>query len=215
MWSNICRTFVSFLFTLGPVFSFSQTGEEIFVPENFIHIKLGTTTNLYNAGLFKSLNDIEDGNGRFTPATQVNFNPLAEIDFERQMTKHFGLMLHLGFTQTRGTYIYDNNTSFVDFHQKGSVIANIPNFGLMPVFYIKNTRFMIGSGFYKYYFRFRPMDAGYIHFNLNLEGSMIYNRVSVMQTFKLSSRNASLTASYFGFQRKFDNGFQLALGIEI
>ncbi len=219
MWNNTKHLALLVIFSLTTVLCFSQTGEEKFIPENFLHVKLGSTMNLYNSSLFQSLNDIEDGNGHFSPAHPVNFNPMVEVGFERQFAKHFGLMLHLGFMQTRNAYIYDNDYSAsaisVNFHKQGKVIANIPNFGLEPVFYLKNTRFMIGTGFYKYYYSFKPMDVGYIHFDLNLEGIAIYNRVSVMQTFKLSSRNVSLTASYFGFLRKFDNGFQLALGMEL
>ena len=71
---------------------------------------------------------------------------------------------------------------------------------------------MVGTGLYKYYFTFNPLSAGPYWFNLNIEGMTFYNKVSIMQLFKIKSQQLSITGSYFGFMKKFDSGFQLAVG---
>ena len=194
--------------------------KEQFVSESFFHFKLGTTLNLKNENLYSELNTLENNSNSFSTAKTISFNPMFEMAFERKMARHFGLTLNLGFTQTRQHYKYHNTTGAnatnpANYPKEGLILSNIPNFSLMPTFYIKNTRLMVGTGLYKYYYSFKPMDVGTIHFNLNLEGIMIYNRVSVMQSFEIGSYNLSVTGSYFGFFRKFDSGFQLALGLVI
>ena len=192
-----------FLLLMTSISFFSQTEKkEKFKAETLLHLKIGTTLNLNNQSLLKDLNG--NSSNAFSFAKPYNFNPLAEVGFEFHFAKYLGLNINLGFTQTRLSYNYHQYT--------GDIISNIPHVSVMPTLYFKNTRLMVGTGLYKYYFTFNPLSAGPYWFNLNIEGMAFYNKVSIMQLFKIKSHQLSITGSYFGFMKKFDSGFQLAVG---
>jgi hypothetical protein len=177
-----------------------------FSSEKYLHLKIGTTINTLNSSLFKSLNYPEINKPIFVSTYAIAYNPCVKIAFEYKFLKNFGLNTDFGFTQTRHHYLYDND-------YKGSIICNIPNANIQPTVYIKNTRFMFGGGFYKYYFYFIPDKIGQNMFNFNIEGYTLTSIVSIMQVIKIKGNDVSLTASYFGLNHKFDNGFQFNLGL--
>lgn len=177
-----------------------------FSSEKNLHLKIGTTINMLNSNLFKSLNYPEIKNPIFVSTNSVAYNPCVKIAFEYKFHKKFGLNTDFGFTQTRHHYLYDNTYN-------GTIICNIPNANIQPTVYIKNTRFMFGGGYYKYYLYFIPDKIGQNIFNFNIEGYTLTSIVSIMQTLKLKGNDVSITVSYFGLKHNFDNGFQINLGL--
>jgi hypothetical protein len=191
-----------------------------FVPDKWLHIKLGTTINLYNAELYKSLNESNTINPSFVSAKNTAINPMGEISFESQFSKYIGINIGFGFMQTRHNYNFDytktsSYSSPTQYSQTGLILCNIPNLNIQPTFYLKNTRIMVGAGLYKYYYYFNPISIAGGAFNLNAEGITIYSKISIMQLIHLKSNDMTITGSYFGIQKKFDNGFQLTLGLAL
>lgn len=188
--------------------------KEKFVSEKWLNIKIGSTINLTNIGMYKLLNESFVNSNAFTSTKSTAYNPLVELGFEKQFFKYFGLEVDFGFTQTRHNYSYNDLSSNYGLNN-GSILCNIPNLNIRPTFYCKKTSLQVGLGLYKYYYSFKPYDVGNVHFDLNSEGLALYSSIGLRQIFNVKSYRFSATASYFGLTKKYDNGFQLALGIAI
>ncbi|MES2514570.1 MAG: hypothetical protein V4580_10520 [Bacteroidota bacterium] len=74
-----------------------------FASEKTLHIKIGSTLNYVNTSLYGILNSLESD--VFSPARNNAFNPSADLEFDNQFSKHFGINLDLGFMQTVSTII--------------------------------------------------------------------------------------------------------------
>jgi hypothetical protein len=84
-----------------------------------------------------------------------------------------------------------------------------------PSFYIKNTRFNAGLGLYKYYYSFNPLSVGGLNFNLNSEGLLLYSNIGVTESIDVKCYTITISVNYFGPLKRFDNGFQIALGLAL
>jgi hypothetical protein len=211
----------SLLFLFSSVaFSQSESDKLKFQSEKTIHFKVGCNFNNLNTSLFKLLNT--QSSDVFTSLNSLNYSPLAQVEFDNQLSKHWGINLALGFMQTRHNYHYEsfvtsssNIANVNGYTTDGLILCNIPHINLSPSFYISNTRFNIGVGLYKYYFTFKPLSAGNYWFNPNSETNFIYSNVGITQVIEIKGNRMTLSANYYGFAKKFDNGFQLAIGISI
>ena len=195
-----------------------KTEKVKFVSEKTLHIKIGATFNYLNTSLYKQLNS--SSTDIFTSNKNLNFNPSADIEFDNQFSKYIGVNISLGFMQTRHAYHYENtntspfyNTNPTNYVQDGFILCNIPHLNISPSFYISNTRFNIGFGLYKYYYSFSPTNVGNLGFNLNSEGLIIYSNAGITQAFDIKTHTFSFSVNYFGFTKKYDQGFQVAIGL--
>lgn len=225
MWNSF-RLVAVILFLVPFVFyAQEKTKKEKFVSEKTFHIKVGTTLNYVNTKILNALNS--SSTDVFTSSKNLSFNPSAEIEFDNQFSKHVGFNIAFGVMQTRLFYHYED-LSFVPYqyqsyssspqfqqNKNGVIISTIPHLNISPSFYISNTRFNIGLGFYKYYYTFNPKSMGGFWFNLNAEGYAIYSNVGITQAFDIKSYKFTASVNYFGFTKKYDQGFQVALGIAL
>lgn len=220
MWNN--KSLFLCLFYLIPLIIFSQKNSEKvkFSPEKTFHFKVGCNFNNLNKTIFKLLNKYDSN--VFTPAKSLNYSPMAEFEFDNQFSKHIGYNLSVGFMQTRHNYHYEsvvtNSTSIINtngYTTDGLILCNIPHFNFSPSFYISNTRFNVGLGLYKYYFSFKPLSAGNYWFNLNAEAMYLYSTAGITQIIDIRKSKFTVSVNYYGFSQKFDNGFQLSIGLAI
>lgn len=222
MWNSF-RLIVIILFLCPFVFYPQEKIEkEKFVPEKTFHIKLGTTLNYVNTTILNELNS--SSTDVFTTNKNLSVNPSADIEFDNQFSKHIGFNMLFGVMQTRLFYHYEN-LSFVpyqsysspQFQEKhdGVIVSTIPHLNVSPSFYISNTRFNIGLGFYKYYYTFNPKSMGNFWFNLNAEGYAFYSTVGITQVFNIRSYKCTASINYFGLTKKYDQGFQVAFGVAL
>ena len=220
---NRTSLFVALLF-LAPFIIVGQEKpvNEKFVSEKTFHIKVGTTLNYVNTTILNELNS--SSTDVFTSNKNLSVNPSADIEFDNQFSKHFGFNMALGVMQTRLFYHYENlstvqyqSYSSPKFQERkdGVIISTIPHLNISPSFYISNTRFNIGLGFYKYYYTFNPKSIGNFWFNLNAEGYALYSTIGITQAFDVNTYKFTASVNYFGFIKKYDQGFQVALGIAL
>lgn len=199
-----------------------KTEKERFVSEKTLHIKGGTTLNYVNTTLLDFLNS--SATDAFTPNKNLSVNPSVDVEFDNQFSKHFGFNVLLGVMQTRLYYHHEGlstnpyqSYSSTNYQKEndGVIISTIPHLIISPSFYISNTRFNVGLGFYKYYYTFNPKSVGNYWFNLNAEGYSIYSNVGITQGFDIGSNKLTLSVNYFGFAKKYDHGFQVSFGIAL
>lgn len=219
MWSNCGMRLIAFIGIFIPGLLFCQAKEnEKFDPEKILNFKIGTTLNFTNVTLFKLLNT--SGSDVFTADKSMCFNPSADIEFENHFSKYIGITIDLGFMQTRNRYHYTNAAAInsvnpPNYRQDGVILCNIPHLNISPSFYINNTRFYFGFGLYKYYYLFNPMSVGNLYFDLNSESLLIYSNIGVTESFDIKNHRFTVSVNYFGPIKRFDNGFQLAVGIAL
>jgi hypothetical protein len=208
------KTYVYLIFLLFiSDFLVSQEKEKLkFVPEKTLHFKVGTTVNFVNTAFYGLLNNSESK--EFSPNRTLNFNPSADIEFDNQFSKNVGLNIDFGFMQTRENYRYIN-ANFPNSPIDGVIICSIPHVNVSPSFYIKNTRFNAGLGLYKYYYSFNPLSVGGLNFNLNSEGLLLYSNIGVTESIDVKCYTITISVNYFGPLKRFDNGFQIALGLAL
>ena len=216
------KIIIQFLLLLISHFIFSQEklSKEEFSKESHIHIKIGPVFNASNNELYKQLKT--SSLHVFTPQKSMYYNPSLLIEFERRFHKNVGAFIGLGFMQIRQRYdyLYTGPSLLVKPYEpqenKGLILINVPHLIINPSVYIyDNTRINAGIGLYKYYFRFKPVDIGNISFNLNSEGMFVYSNIGISQLVDVKSYQFTFSVNYFGFTRKFDSGFQVALGIAL
>lgn len=221
MWSSLKLTILFFLFT-SFFYAQEKSEKEKFVSEKTFHIKIGTALNYVNTTLLGYLNS--SATDVFTPNKNLSVNPSADIEFDNQFSKHVGLNILFGVMQTRLHYHYEDlsfnpyqSYSSTKFQEKkdGVIISTIPHLNISPSFYISNTRFNVGFGFYKYYYTFNPKNMGNFWFNLNAEGYSFYSNVGITQGIDIGSNKLTVSVNYFGLTKKYDQGFQVALGIAL
>ncbi len=208
----------------GPSIFYGQEKpkKEKFAPEKLFHIKVGTTLNYVNTTILNELNS--SSTDVFTSNKNLSVNPSVDIEFDNQFSKYVGFNITLGVMQTRLFYHYEN-LSFVHYQsytspkfqekKDGVIIATIPHLNISPSFYISNTRFNIGLGFYKYYYTFNPKSMGNFWFNLNSEGYALYSNIGITQAFDINNYKFTASVNYFGLTKNYDQGFQVALGIAL
>ena len=223
MWNSFrVVTIISFLFPFG-FYAQEKAEKEKFVSEKTFHIKVGTTLNYVNTTMLNSLN--YSSTDVFTSNKNLSVNPSADIEFDNQFSKHFGFNILFGVMQTRLFYHYED-LSFKPYqsyssspkfqeNKNGVIVSTIPHLNISPSFYISNTRFNIGFGFYKYYYTFNPKNMGNFWFNLNAEGYGFYSNVGITQGFDMGNYKLTASVNYFGLTKKYDQGFQVALGIAL
>ena len=214
---TIMVCFIPFLFNAQ-----EMAKKEKFVSEKTFHIKVGTTLNYVNSKILKALNSSKTD--VFTSNKNLGFNPSGSIEFDNQFSKHVGFNVAVGVMQTRLFYHYENlnlvpyqsytSPKFQEI-KDGVIVATIPHLNISPSFYISNTRFNIGFGFYKYYYTFKPKSMGNFWFNLNAEGYAIYSNIGITQAFDIRSYKFTASVNYFGLTKNYDQGFQVALGIAL
>ena len=221
MWNSLKLTCLVFFF--APFYYAQEKTEKgKFVSEKTVHIKVGTTLNYVNTTLLGYLNS--STTDVFTPNKNISANPSADIEVDNQFSKHVGFNVLLGVMQTRLHYHYED-LSFKTYQSYGStkfqekkdgvIISTIPHLNISPSFYISNTRFNLGLGFYKYYYTFDPKNMGNFWFNLNAEGYSFYSNVGITQSFDIRSNKLTVSVNYFGLTKKYDQGFQVFLGIAL
>lgn len=188
---------LAIIFFVLPITLICQEEKEKFVKEKYLHFKIGSTINFYNAALYNSV--IKEFNNALVidPATEIQYNPLVEVGFESRFSKLFGINIGFGFTQTRHYYVND-------YRYPPLIISNIPNFNIRPTFYYKNTGLQLGLGLYKYYY-----------YGFSGEGLAIYSSIGIMQSVDIKTHRFTITASYFGPAKIYDSGFQLSFGIAL
>lgn len=221
MWNNL-RLAIAILFMSSVFYAQEKTEKEKFVAEKTFHIKVGTTLNYVNTTMLNSLN--YSSTDVFTSNKNLSVNPSADIEFDNQFSKHVGFDILFGVMQTRLYYHYENlnfspyqSYSSPKFQEKkdGVIISTIPHLNISPSFYIGDTRFNLGVGFYKYYYTFNPKNMGNFWFNLNAEGYGFYSNVGITQGFDIKSYKLTASVNYFGLTKKYDQGFQVSLGIAL
>ncbi|MDF2448656.1 MAG: hypothetical protein K0R26_1160 [Bacteroidota bacterium] len=214
-----------FLTVWIPFFLMGQSETPKFEKEKFLHFKAGVAINETNVKIFDELNSI--GIDRFTPRQSVYYNPSFSIEFESYFSKYVGLSLDIGFLQLRqryeyskgipspGTYIpQSSHLPKMNEPSEGLILTNIPNVNFGPCFYItEQTRFYVGLGYYKYYYRFEPVSIGNFGFNLNNEGFAIYSSFGLCQGFVVRGTSCSISLKCFGIRKRYDRGLQLSLGL--
>lgn len=188
---------LTIIFFILPLTSICQEKKEKFIKEKYLHFKIGSTINVYNATLYNSVIEEFKSAQVINPANEIQYNPLVEVGFESRLSKFFGINIGFGFTQTRHYYI-DN------YRFKPLILSNIPNFNIRPTFYYKNTGLQLGFGLYKYYY-----------YGFSGEDLAIYSSIGIMQSVNIKTHRFIITASYFGLGKVYDSGFQFALGLAI
>lgn len=220
MWSKNGLVIVIVCFLPFIFLAQDMPKKERFVSEKTFHIKAGCAINYINTTLFKLLNFSKTN--VFTPRKNISYNPSVDLEFDTQFLKHFGINLDLGFLQTRNYYTYENtgptpigysNSPKLKQNNEGLILCNIPHLNFSPSFYVSNTRFNIGMGIYKYYYTFNPLSVGNVYFDLNSEGLLLYSTAGITQSVNLKAYTFTISVNYFGFSRKYDQGFQVTLGI--
>jgi hypothetical protein len=213
MLSNV-RFIVLFIF-FAPGFLCSQEKEK-FLKDRFLHIKVGATFNFVNYQMYTILNG--NGTNDFTSTKNIFFSPSFDLEFENHFFKYAGISVDLGFMQTRQVYINSKypNAQIIPGYDQGLILCNIPHVNINPSFYLsEDTRLYAGFGLYKYYYSFKPTQAGSLFFDLNSEGLSIYSNVGITQSFDIKAYRFTATVNYFGLTRRYDNGIQVALGIAL
>jgi len=56
---------------------------------------------------------------------------------------------------------------------------------------------------------------GNFWFNLNSEGYSFYSNIGITQAFDVGSYKLTASVNYFGLTKRYDHGFQVALGIAL
>lgn len=210
-----------------------EKGKSSFKAESNISIKVGTTCNFINKALYRELNDGYSSEIYKAESTNLYINPCVSIGLERIITKKIGFQINFGFYQTfqkytssqqlqipfngsvsgynttykNGVYEYLNNNVFIDF---------------LPVFKIKNTRFLAGVNITRtsptISTKVTITDASTGNSEVEIfkdrpeESYHAYSTIGVMQSFPIKTHEINISASYFGFLKKYDSGFNLMIG---
>ncbi len=210
-----------------------ENSKSSFKAESNITIKVGTTCNFINKALYRELND-GFSSEMYTPeSTNLYINPCVSIGLERLITKKIGFQINFGFYQTlqkyttsqkfqvpfngsvsgtkttykTGVYEYLNNNVFIDF---------------LPVFKIKNTRFLAGVNITRtsptISTKITVTDASSGNSEVEIfkdrpeESYHAYSTIGIMQSFPIKTHEINISVSYFGFLKKYDSGFNLMIG---
>lgn len=203
-----------------------------FKKETNIIIKAGTTLNFINKELYKKLND---GSYEYKPeSSSFYINPCLSIGIERQFLKRFGFHFNLGFYQTLQKYTtsqkiqipsYGTNISNSISYQEGvhQYLHNNVFAELLPTYKYKHTRFLAGFNLT----RSSPTVSAQITITNSSTGDIevitakdkpaesnhLYSTIGIMQSFPVKTIEITVSASYFGFLKKYDSGFNLMLGV--
>jgi hypothetical protein len=209
MWNRAKLVFFVAVCIPGVFNAQDKQKKEKFASEKRLYIKIGSTLNYVNTNLYGILNSLESD--VFTPAKNSAFNPSADLEFDNQFSKHFGINVDLGFMQTRQYYHYEKVNATPAYggggpiytqNPNGVILCNIPHVNISPSFYISNTRFNVGLGYYKYYYAFKPANVGNIFFDLNSEGWVVYSTVGITQSVDVKAHLLTVSINCFGLTRK-------------
>lgn len=204
-----------------------------FKKETTIIIKGGITANFFNKELYRKLNDGYSSEIYKPEQTSLYINPYVSIGLERLFSKKIGFQLNFGFYQTlqkystsqtlqipfngtvsgsrityrTGVYEYLNNNVFIDF---------------LPVFKIKSTRFLAGVNITRtsptISTRVTITDPSTGESEIETfkdrpeESYHAYSTIGIMQSFPIKTHEIIISATYFGFLKKYDSGFNLMVG---
>jgi len=232
---------LSILFCFISFLSFSQKPDVVpiiepeakpkFKKETNIIIKAGTTLNFINKELYKKLND---GPYEYKPeSSSFYINPCLSIGIERQFLKRFGFHLNLGFYQTLQKY---TTSQQIQIPSNGANISNSISYQegvhqylhnnifaeLLPTYKYKHTRFLAGFNLT----RSSPTVSAQITITNSSTGDVevitakdkpaesnhVYSTIGIMHSFPVKTIEMTVSASYFGFLKKYDSGFNLMVG---
>ncbi|MBA4239522.1 MAG: hypothetical protein C0448_02260 [Sphingobacteriaceae bacterium] len=203
-----------------------------FKKEVNVLIKAGTTVNFLNKELYKILNEglkqelyVPDN-----PST-LFVNPYFSVGLEAQFSEKLGFHFNLGFHQTLQKYTTNyssnnGNTSNNNYVYRVSAYEYLNNnvfLEILPYFKYKSTRFLAGfnltsssptvtnkisitnlnTGVTQYYTIKDKPEVSY----------HAYSTIGIIQSFPVKTIEMTVTASYFGFLKKYDSGFNLMLGV--
>lgn len=203
-----------------------------FKKEINVLIKAGTTVNFLNKELYRTLNEglKQELYVPVNPST-LFVNPYFSIGLEAQFSKKLGFHFNLGFYQTLQKYTtnYNSNngsTSTNNYLYRVSAYEYLNNnvfLEILPHFKFRSTRFLAGFNLT----RSNPTVTNKISTtNLNtgvtqyytikekpLESYHAYSMIGIMQSFPVKRIEITVSASYFGFLKKYDSGFNIMLGV--
>lgn len=195
-----------------------------------ILIKSGTTVNFLNEELYRTLNDgLNHELYKADDPSTLFVNPYFSVGLEAQFSRKFGFHFNLGFYQTLQKYSanYNNgattSNSIIYRVSKYEYLNNNIFLEILPCYKYKSTRFLGGFDLT----RSSPTVFNKISTtNLNTgvtenytikdrpqESYHAYSIIGIMQSFPVKTIEITVSASYFGFLKKYDSGFNLMLGV--
>ena len=198
-----------------------------------VSIKIGMTCNTINKAIYKDLN--KNLSSELYKSDNVSFfiNPYVSIGIEEHLKRNFGFNFNIGFYQTLQKYTnivnyklqnpnYSNKYYEITSETKCQYLNNNIFLELLPTYQFKHTTILAGFNATRNSPTIKTVTTvenkttseieGYSYIDRPEESYHVYSMLGIMQCFPIKKHEFTISATYFGFLKKYDSGLNLCLG---